>query len=456
MRDTSYRILFICVIACVIRFWDLEASPPGFYIDEAALSTAIMCVQQTGTDPFGAHLPLFSRSLSGGFVTGPYLYSGVVWTRIFGTSIFSFRALIAFYSVLTIVGLYFLARLLFLSRQAGLWSALAGAISPWSFQFSRIAWDPPLGPCFLIWGLYFYFRAKRFWEAIVASVLLALAMYSYPPTRMQVGLLLPFLLYLKIKRDRPNWKLLATGAASFSIALVPLLIGTLSGELQGRFNMLSITSPDYLQQFGGFSIFLVIRLFFTNVFSHLSPKFLFWSGDANLRHSIQSFGELSWFDLLALLSFLWLAFRRQLYQAHEHLLIFILFIWGVFTGIAPAAMIWESVPHALRAIGAWPFVALISGYLIYRISTFITWMPVVARVVAVIFFALYLRSYFDEFPQIAGPWFDANVKVLAIESSRTQNWDHFVDSWKDYDKLPRDYYRMHYGHESCVTARTSR
>src|ERR687885_2958463 len=93
----SVVVLVICV-ASGARFWALNISPPGFYLDEAALATHILCVQQTGADAHGVRQPLFSQALGGGFITPTYLYSGVVWTTVFGNSIGSFRALIAFYS----------------------------------------------------------------------------------------------------------------------------------------------------------------------------------------------------------------------------------------------------------------------------------------------------------------------------------------------------------------------
>jgi predicted membrane-bound mannosyltransferase len=236
-RTALLVIVLVIVLASCLRFWALEDSPPGVFVDEAALATHILCVQQTGADAYGVRLPLFSEALGGGLITPTYLYSGVTWTAVFGPSIASFRALIAFYAVLTILGLFILGRTLFLSTQAGLFCALAGAISPWGFHFSRIAWDPPLAPCFLVGGLVAVFTARRWVGYIAAGVLLAVAMYAYPPTRVHVVLLLPFLCYLKLREDRRHWKPLLLTGATWLLVLWPLILGTMRGKLQGRLNI---------------------------------------------------------------------------------------------------------------------------------------------------------------------------------------------------------------------------
>jgi hypothetical protein len=434
-------IIVVIFLARGIRFWGLEDSPPGFYVDEAALATHILCVQQTGADAYRVRLPLFSEALGGGLITPTYLYSGVLWTAVFGPSIASFRALIAFYAVLTILGLFILGRTLFLSTQAGLFCALAGAISPWGFPFSRIA-------------LVAVFTARRWVGYMAAGVLLALAMYAYPPTRVHVVLLLPFLCYLKLREDRRHWKPLLLAGATWLLVLWPLILGTMRGELQGRFNQLSIMSPAYLHQFGGFSWRLVMRIFLTHLGAHVTPTFLLVSGDANLRHSIQTFGEMSWLDLLAVstLAIVLLARRRRLGWGHAAIFGFLL--WGFLCGIAPAALTQES-PHALRAIGAWPFLAMMTGGTLYQVARVWKYTNALSAACAAVFCMLYVGSYFVEYPRRSEIWFDSPVKALAISAAQSGHWHGFVVTLQDYPKLARDYYQMTYGHESCQTARSA-
>src|SRR5262245_38510897 len=101
----AFVILFCIVsIVSVARFLYLERSPPGFWIDESAGASNIICIRETGHDGYGVKLPLFATAAknSGGYFTPAFLYSGVLWTSVFGDSIFSFRALAAFVVTLTI------------------------------------------------------------------------------------------------------------------------------------------------------------------------------------------------------------------------------------------------------------------------------------------------------------------------------------------------------------------
>ena len=143
----------LAVLWLVLRFVVLEHSPPGFYGDEFRGALHAICIGETGESAYGERWPVFVRGAGGGFYTPPFLYFSAVWAKVFGYSIASFRAIAAFFSVLTIVALYGWVR-----RAAGpeiaAWSAFVAALSPWSFQFSRIAWDPPLAPAFLMLGLW--------------------------------------------------------------------------------------------------------------------------------------------------------------------------------------------------------------------------------------------------------------------------------------------------------------
>jgi 4-amino-4-deoxy-L-arabinose transferase-like glycosyltransferase len=186
-RERSLVPWFVPVLALgwlVLRFVGLEHSPPGFYGDEVRAALNMICIGETGASAYGERWPAFVRGAGGGFYTPPFLYFGALWAELFGYSIASFRAIAAFFSVLTIVALYGWVR-----RAAGheiaAWSAFVAALSPWSFQFSRIAWDPPLAPAFLVLGLWAWLNARAVPAGLLSGALVALAMYAYPPTRIR-------------------------------------------------------------------------------------------------------------------------------------------------------------------------------------------------------------------------------------------------------------------------------
>ncbi len=460
---------------CGLRVWQLETVPPGFYIDEAGGATNVICIAEDGTSEAGIPHPLYFPDFDvGGLFTPTYVYFGAIWVKVFGTSIESFRAIAAFFTLLTIIGLFKLSSAL-LDTKAATLVALAASISPWSFQFSRIAWDPPLMPCFLVWGC-FYFIQRRFWHAAVSGILFSLALYSYPAARLQLPLILPLLVAFKFfskkfspKEDQNEQcsPLLFCGVTFLFVVVtsIPLVTFTLNGLLGKRIVNLSIFNKTY----SGGTYLGVLKLFFENVLAHLSPRYLFWSGDANLRHSTGLFGEMSWLDDYALL----LAFGLRLgfltpaaqpvrrYQKRDQRLakaftgLLVFSLWGFIAGILPAALTWEGIPHALRSIGSWPFLSLFTGIVIWRGCGMSRVVSHCTVIISFVFALLFGYSYFIDYPVSAKPWFDANVKEAAMEAKRTGNWSGFAQSGTaaGYASVSLRYYMIHYGGMSCAQTR---
>jgi len=451
-RQSAVAVLIIGL--CLARFLYLETSPPGFSTDEAAGAAHVLCMQQTGKDCHGQAWPLFSAAAGGGVTTPTYLYSSIVWTQVFGTSPTAFRSIAAFFSVLTLLGLFLVAAHFMGVEFAG-WVTLCGAVMPWSFQFSRISWDPPLAPCFMVWSLFLLLTRRGRWAAFGAGILGALAMYSYPPTRLQVPLILLGIgFFIHKKWVEVSWERLAISIGVLSLVCLPMVKAILFDDLQSRFGLVGIFSsyPDNpVAGKNGVAVFLQVLKHFG---LHLSPAFLFISGDHSLRHSTGRFGVLSWLDLMAILTFGgFLLYHRANWKTHlaepqrEKFLVIILFsLMGILFGILPAALTWESVPHSLRSIGAWPFFCLLSGAFIFFLVRIWPWFATLSLVVALSFSSFYLFTYFSHYPKISGSWFGSYVLDRAREAQETGNWERFEASVKD-SPLSAEYFRRHYGAE---------
>ena len=154
-------------------------------------------------------------------------------------------------------------------------------------------------------------QALRVISVLATGVLLSLAMYSYPPARVQVPLVFAALVAYEMssatspnEQQRRHLSLQQSLIALLSLVLVsaPLIQRMLSGELQGRFQMLSVFNDIYVTQFGQPTFGLKTRLFLSSLAQHFSPRFLFLSGDANLRHSTNWGGVWSWLDIFVLAS----------------------------------------------------------------------------------------------------------------------------------------------------------
>ena len=205
----------------MFRFANLEFSPPGFFVDEASSAVTAICLREVGEGEKGLRYPLFFPTAST-YWPPTQIYPAALWSAIFGTSIVSFRALPAFLTTLTLIGLYLLAYR-FIGADGALVTLFAGSLSSWGFQFSRVAWEVRMLPMLSIWGSYFFLRSNRVADHGVAGVLLALALYAYAPARLFVPLLVVLLLLFKKREMGLDVKGLAVFGLLFtaSVFLLP-------------------------------------------------------------------------------------------------------------------------------------------------------------------------------------------------------------------------------------------
>jgi hypothetical protein len=414
-EPARWGCVLLCVAWVVLRFVGLTSSPPGFALDEALGALHLQCLAETGRTALGRPWPLFEKGFNGGFYTPAFLYSGVAWVELFGSSIASMRALAAMYSSLTVLGLWLLARQL-LDRRGAELTALAAALSPWAFQFSRIAWDPPLAPAFLVWGVYAFFRDGRAGARVASGVLLSLAMYSYPPLRAQVPLVL--LLLLVCGRERPRGMLAL--CAAFAIASMPLVIASTHPSFTSRTARLSIVNRSYIESERGQRsppLFVAEQLL-RHFAEHLRPSFLFTSGDASLRHSSQLIGELGFLDDAAIVLALWLLLARRRPregQVTRYPLARVALgaAWVAFCGVLPAALTNEGLPHALRAIGAWPALSLLTGLTLSLACQRLRLMPWLVVALAAAQTLYFIPRYFTDYPPRAADIFRVDLQRAA-------------------------------------------
>ena len=189
-RARNAAVAVLVVLAGVwlwARFVALNDSPPGFWMDEAWDAAHALCLSQTGHDADGRSWPLFSNALGGGSLPITWTFFDVFWTRAFGTTRGAFRAAAGFWNVITCMALFGFARAVrplpvtweptlpsdaALARNFPWLVVLAALLSPWSYQFSRIAWEGPLAPAWLsisLWSLARLWRSpRRAWWAWAA------------------------------------------------------------------------------------------------------------------------------------------------------------------------------------------------------------------------------------------------------------------------------------------------
>jgi hypothetical protein len=489
----------------VIRFVGLERAPHGFWLDETWDAVQVMCLAENGHDADGKFWPLISNGQGGGSLPITWTAQMVAWTRVFGTSIAGFRSLAALWVVFTCLGLFAIARGLTRLAHEPLqaptedssarwfpWLAcVAGLVSPWSFQFSRMSWEQPLAPCFLVLSVLALVRSRLrgnvLW-AVLCGVSGACSMITYPPLRIAVPCVLACggtaLLMCNAGASRRKFAvMLGIAATTLCATFAPIVIRLASGQDTKRMMYVSIFSPEWINAHrGGLSSARFFLLtFFDNLWLHLRPSYLFGTGDPNLRHSAQIIGELSPVDVLAVAlaaaAVAWaavLSFRQMKPQgaphwprldAGEQMLVAVAFVSVAACACAtfPAALTWEGLPHALRSIGVWPFVALFSGAVLSIAWQRLRWVPALTAMLTVAYTGYFMPEYFRVYKNVDPSIFhrDISEALAAVMQTPQQRpaEDHSMASppavrvlrpfAKRYGQEVLRYYLMHDARLKC-------
>lgn len=450
-----FIIIAIILTACVLRFFYLDKAPYGYHVDEYSGSVAVKCIATEGVD---AHLiphPLFFDVHYGTPKPPVWGYPAALWMKIFGYKADRLRAFTAFAHTIGLIGLFFLARLLF-SKTCGLLAVLIGAISPWSFSLSRIGYESTFTVVFCCWGLFFFLRSNKLLDKSLAGLFLSAALYAYPPTRAFLPLMLPGLILLDIKRQRCRAGALCAFFLCLALPSIPLVQKTLSGEVQGRFNSISITAPDYLKAIHKTnSIPDLLQVFAANYATHFTQEFLFLKGDPSYVHSTRHFGIFGWLDWLGFAALFTAVIIGLITQSNNlkkdaWLLAFLAF--NFFLSIVPAGLTNSELPNSLRIINGWPFTCLLGAYGLWRLSQYTSWILLITALIGALFAKSYLTVYFTVYPQEGKGMFFFWTKEEGEAARTEQDWLRFMVHYV-HDDYHMRYYLMNYHGDSCTESR---
>jgi 4-amino-4-deoxy-L-arabinose transferase-like glycosyltransferase len=456
------------VAFCLLRFLWLESNPRGFFSDEFRGALHQICLAENGRDADGNAWPAFVQGAGGGLYTPVFLYLGLVWIKIFGPTIAACRALAATATLITIVMTALVARRL-AGQRAMLLTFVAASLSPWSFQFARIAWDPPLAPAFVMSAIYLWLSRARLACLVGSALCFAGALYCYPPARLHAPLVFLLLGGWALWRRTLRLRDAALFALVVVVAAFPLLRGTLDGSLMQRTDDEAIWNATFVKDGRGRypAPRFLAHVVGDHLHSYFRPTFLFFTGDTNFRHSTQLYGQLGLLDDVVLAALVLRVVRSlaraalgvvqgslwggALTVARARLLGFA--AAGYLLGVLPAALCWSGTPHALRAIGAWPFLALFTGTLLaVALQAFRRWFEYCVVFLAVLHAGLFAWVYFVKYPRVVKEWFDVSVQQAMLEPGSTRKQK--LEVAKDYPEGFR-YYAIAYQGATCDSSKTS-
>ncbi|MCX6793778.1 MAG: glycosyltransferase family 39 protein [Candidatus Gottesmanbacteria bacterium] len=422
MKKTIIILSFIMLIASGLRFYKLGEVPISPDWDEAALGYNAYSILKTGRDEYGTFLPLSIRSFDD-YKPPLYVYLTVPAVALFGLSVWSTRFPSAIMGVLAVLGTYFLVKELLKKNKYALLSAFLLAISPWSIQFSRIAFEANIGVTLNIWAVTAFLAGlKRRIFLPVAAVLFALGMYAYHSERIFLPLLIIILVFV-YRRElfvKEHTKSLIFSVILGIVVVAPLipvvfnqtallrLRGTSSFTDKTTLLARDITKLEADQRVGDRIGQLLDnrRIVFAKTvaagyLSHFSFKWLFLTGD-NQRHHAPDMGLLYLWELPFLLYGIYRVLKYMKGPMRAVLVGWLL--------IAPlAASPTTGLPHAVRTLVFLPVFGVFTAVGIVdaiRLKRFLSYVVVAGVVLFAVFnFAYYLDMYFiQQNPEISEYW----------------------------------------------------
>lgn len=448
LRAHTYLIVII-FIASLLRIIALDQVPNGFYTDEASIGYNAYSILKTGKDEHGKSMPLYFKAF-GEYKNPIYIYAALPFIKVFGLNEFALRLTSAMFGILTVFSTYLLARELF-DQKIALWSALFIAISPWHLQFSRIAFEAISLPFFFTLGFYFLLKGLHKGKYLIYSAItLALTFYTYAPAKAFLPFFLAGFTVLNYRRlVKFRLQLILSLGLAF-IVILPLLIYTVKGQAQSRFDIISILNERSLnltrsgivndklpslpvfKDLVDYKTFLISYSFVRNYLLHLSPRFLFLQGDLNLRHNIGGMGHLYRFEgILLIAGIIFLISRREKDK--------IILLWWLFIFPLASSLTYDSVPHAIRSIYGLPVFQIVAGVGLVSCISYIRRMSVSKKLIKYIAipllilfvgFALsnlryYFVKYYTDYPNSSYLFWNYGMKEIVRASQNLRSINVF-------------------------------
>lgn len=422
-------LLFIVIVAAILRFYQLGTNPPFLNWDEAAWGYNAYSIGIDGKDEFGRFLPHDYIESFGDFKPPVYAYAAVLPVKVFGLNAFATRFPSAFFGVLTVLVTYFLVKRLFPEAKNKKWYALAAAgilaISPWHIMLSRAAFEANVATFFVVSGVLLFVGGlqEKKWYLVLSAIPFALSFYTFNTPRVFVPLLVVALAIFSWRKLLHRKKQLILAFLLGMILLVPTLKFLFSPQAKLRFQEVNIFSDvtvvkqinQEVQNDNNTKLSKVVhnrRLvygvdFLQHYFDNLRPSFLFITGDPNPKFSIQDVGQMYLWDLpFFVIGILFLLRKREGYW-------WVIPLWLVL-GIIPAATARET-PHALRTEVTLPMFQI---FIAYGVVTAFIWLQGVVKkrivkraliaCVALLLvwnIAYFLHDYYTYYPyRFSGDW----------------------------------------------------
>lgn len=451
-------IIFIIILAAVLRFWNLGANPPSLDWDETAHGYNAYSILKTGRDEYGYQFPLFFRSFDD-YKPPIYTYLVVPSVAVFGLNDFAVRFPSALLGMLAVLFTYLMVRELFAHprgvtelKNVAILAAFFLAISPWHLQFSRVAFETNSATFWSVLGTWAFLRGIRSqnhkitaWMSLAALAFGAnLFMYHNARVFVPIYTLVLVILFFKKLRESIRYLLVPMAISALFIALLVPIIFSISGQLRYKgTTIFADVSPQYKaseliaqdEESDNVAIgkifhnrrLVYIPILLDNYLSHWRPTYLFFTADME-RHHAPGVGLLYLWDLPFILAGVYFLAKNQ-FSIKTKIIIFWWFL------IAPlASTVTWGVPHSLRSeiyLPTYQIFAAVGVVTLYQVVKLKRLFAVLAAAGLLVNFLYYLHQYHVHMPvEFSKSWLYGRKEAAEFTESVKNNYARVVVSTK--------------------------
>lgn len=373
-KNILLGLVVIIFIGIFLRFYQLGQVPNSLNWDEVSWGYNAYSIGMTGKDEYGVTFPLSFKAF-GDFKQPVYVYLDAIPTLLFGLTGFAVRFPSAVFGSLTILSVFFLVRELFYKENKrdylSLVVAALFAISPWSIQFSRVAFEANVGIFFTITGVAILLAGMRrnsFWQIALGSIIMSVSCYTYHSQKIFTPLLFGSIFLLNFRYWLKRRNLAAILLIVFLVANIFWLLD-MRTTARGRSVLFTSNQTQLLSESTQRLIkdnergdvlgkiidnrrLVYTNIFFSNYLSHFNPMYLFLTGD-NPRHHPPEMGDLYLVAFPFILLGMIMLWRKQRPET------FIIFVWFLLAPVASSLAV--DAPNASRSMVFLPIWDIFTG-----------------------------------------------------------------------------------------------
>lgn len=409
MKKNIVIIVFIIIIASVLRLWQLGQVPVSMSDDEVRLTYNSYSIWKTTKDISGNTFPLFF--VVGGYAFNPVpIYITSLFVGTFGLNMFASRLPFAMSGIMTVIFLYIIANKLLKNKSIAILSSLALSFSAWHLQLSRFAYEGTISFFFYVLGVLIFISAKKNNILFIVMAMLAFlfGFYSYSGYKLILLPIIAVLIWYKYKDLSFKQFTIIVLFILFTFSSFVFLGKTQNATKYGsqlfffqdvnfaakavELERRASKSPAFIEKIYHNKLTFWSKIFAERYSYAFSPQYLFNSQEQSGIFSMWFRGELYYIEAL----FFVLGALYIFYKKRKEFLLIILFL---IIAPIPSGLGAEPITYAIRSSFMLPWIYIFIGAGIYSLSYFIKnrKFQYLAYCLTAIIYLYFIVGYLDQY-----------------------------------------------------------